>query len=346
MAKSQLIRMVNVLQALYERPHSVSELVQLIKDRELGEVTERTFQRDMVALNGHFGVYPEENTNPTIWCMDKTDFQKLLELDDRVALALVVAKKQLQHTTPAHFLNELDSLMKRAQAQLESRDSTAAQWMKRVKVAPASHHLQPPQLSKQMYQRLMEACLEQKPLKVTYHKAQGDEGNEIEITALGVFYRGMVPYMICRDHKDDDVKQLPFSRISGVVECITVAARVQNFDIDKHTRTGALAFRYEDPFELELEIFKSVRREVEDAPLGEQQIIEPIDGLIDTHRLKAKVPYTLNLIQWLMARSPYLKVIGPANFREKFYEELRRGYANNESEHVSVSAERNFKPEN
>ena len=228
-------------------------------------------------------------------------------------------------------------------AQLESRNSAAAQWIKRVKVAPASHHLKPPQLSKDMYKRLMDAGLEQVPLKLTYHRAQGDEGIELEVTALGVFYRGAVPYFICRDHNDDRVKQLPFSRISDVVECITIEPRVQNFNIEQHATTGALAYRYGEPFTITLEIFKSVRREVEDAPLGEQQKIEPIAGSESTHILTAEVPYTLNLIQWLMARAPYLKVLAPADFRDKFHEELRRGLKNCESKHVSVPEERNFK---
>ena len=339
--KESAIRYVYILQALHRRPLTITDLLEELDRLELKQVSRRTIQRDMLALEGRFGVYRDED-DPELWCLDKTDFEKVFELEDAVALALLVAEKQLSHTTPSHILDPLESLFFRAKAQLKSRKTIAANWIKRVKVAPASHHVKPPILKRSIYEVLMDTALRQQVLKIDYHRHQGDAPHALVVTALSIFYRGSVPYLICRDHSKGRIRQLPFSRISSAQESIVEEPRIEDFELDTYEDSGALAFRYGGPFLLELEIFNSVRREVEDTPLGLKQKITPIEGRPYVFQMQVEVPYTLNLIQWLLARSPYLKVKGPADFRDKFYEELRRALANGENEHVDVPKQRNF----
>jgi len=338
--KDGAIRLLHYLQALYDGPKTVTQLLELQAEKELEQTDRRSVQRDIKSLDGLFGVYFDEDEK--VWCLDRTDFDKLFELEDSVALALLVAEKQLAHITPSHILDPLESLFKRANSQLEHSESVAANWSKRVRVAPASHHLKPPKIRKDIYKRLINAALNQEAIKLAYHKHQGDEAKEIIVTALSIFYRGSVPYLICRDHAKDIIRQLPFSRISAVHDTLFDEPRVENFSLAEYEKSGALAFRYGEPFELHLEIFNSVRREVEDSHLGENQKITPIQGHDTVFNMTVTVPYTLNLIQWLLARSPYLKVKAPADFRQKFYKELTRALQHDTAEHVEVPTEKTF----
>ncbi len=337
--KEGAIRLVHYIQALYSGPKTITELLDVHEKFSLKRPDRRTVQRDMASLEGSFGVYRDDNN---VWHIDRTDFDKLFDIEDSVALALLVAEKQLASITPSHILSPLKGLFKRAQSKLAKSDTAAANWSKRVRVAPASHHLKPPQINKTIYQRLISAMLNQDVIKVAYHSHQGDPAQELTVTALSIFYRGSVPYLICRAHSNDRIRQLPFSRISKVRDTLFDEPRVQNFNLADYEESGALAFRYGEPFELQLEIFNSVRREVEDSHLGEHQRITPADGRDTVFNMTVTVPFTLNLIQWLLARSPYLKVKAPEDFRVKFYEELARALQHDAADHVEVPPTRTF----
>ena len=341
--KQGALRMLYLIHALHGGAKKIKELADIIEDRGLDRVSERTIQRDMAALENHFGVFKhEEGELKGKWAIDTTDFDTLFEIEDAVALALMVAQKQLQHTAPDTILRRLSRLFNKAERQLNARDSKSTHWMKRVKVAPLSHQLQAPEVDHDISERLLAFAMSQSAIRISYFRFPGDPVKEYTVTALSIFFRSTVPYLICRDHDSGKIRQLPFSRISQATETVTAEPQVNDFNLDEYERSGALGFRYGDPFEVELEIFVSVMREVQDAPVGENQNIEVIDGRPNMYRLKATVPYNLNFIQWLMARAPYLKVIGPDHFKAKFNEELRRAYANACSDHLKVPEERNF----
>ena len=344
-SKEGAIRLLLHLQALYQGPKTISQLMESLDGQgTVSSKVRRSVQRDMAALEGYFGVYRDDNN---VWHIDRSDFDKLFDIEDSVALALLVAEKQLAHITPSHILDPLDGLFKRAKAKLNNSDTAAANWSKRVRVAPASHHLKPPKIDKRIYKRLINAALNQEAIKVNYHSHQGDPAQQLTVTALSIFYRGSVPYLVCRMHssdktKNDRVRQLPFSRISDVKDTLFDEPRIQDFNLAEYEKSGALAFRYGEPFELHLEIFNSVRREVEDSHLGENQKITPIKGHDTVFNMTVTVPYTLNLIQWLLARAPYLKVKAPADFRQKFYKEVARALQHDTAEHVELPQERTF----
>ncbi|MGQ4277146.1 helix-turn-helix transcriptional regulator [Pseudidiomarina sp. E22-M8] len=339
------IRCIYMLLALYERPRTVADLLDYLTDKQLPAVSRRSIQRNLEDLEGYFGLYRKERSalnSPDVWDLAQEEFERLLELEDPVALALVIAQQQLQELGPVAVFAPVTNLFERARDQLAARSSTASLWLKRVRVSAASHRLIGPDIDPAQAQRLLEVALKQVAVRLHYHPHQGDPEQVVRATALAVFYRGAVAYLIIRDHSDDRVRQLPFSRISEVREIITEPARVKNFDLDDYAASGALAFRYGEPFLLEAIVFNSVRREIEDAPLGEKQELLTIPDQPNCRLLRVEVPYTLNLIQWLMARAAYLKVVAPTDFRDKFQEELRRALQNFESDKLEVPKQRNF----
>lgn len=344
--KTVVIRCIYMLLALYERPRTVAELLDYFAERELEIVDKRTVQRDLVALDGHFGLYRDEQrsqqSRADVWALDTIDFERLLEMDDAVALALVLAEQQLQTLGPMQVFKPVQPLFDRARHQLQHRDTVASRWLQRVKVTSSSHRLGGPHISSEVREQLQQAALEQAVVRLHYHRHQGDAAEVFSATVLGMFFRAAVAYVIIRQNHDQRLRQLPFSRISKVEFLLTEAPQVLDFDLDRYAQSGALAFRYGEPFRLTAVIFNSVRREIEDAPLGEQQQLSEIPGQPYNRLLEVTVPYTLNLIQWLMARAPYLKIIGPEDFRERFRAELQRGLDNFEQAQLQVPSQRTF----
>lgn len=344
--KTVVLRCIYMLLALYERPRTVAELIDYFAEKELEVVDKRTVQRDLKALDGHFGLYRDEQrssqSRADVWALDTVDFERLLEMDDAVALALVIAEQQLKSLGPTHLFAPVQALFARASHQLANRDTPASRWLQRVRVSSASHRLLGPNIRADISDNLQQAALQQAAVKLHYHRHQGDHAEVFTATVLGMFYRGAVAYAIVRQHHDQRLRQLPFSRISQVDFIISEDPQVGDFDLDHYTKSGALAFRYGEPFRLKAVIFNSVRREIEDAPLGEQQRISEITGQPYNRLLEVTVPYTLNLIQWLMARSPYIKILAPDDFRQRFREELKRALANFDDDQLQVPVQRTF----
>ena len=117
---------------------------------------------------------------------------------------------------------------------------------------------------------------------------------------------------------------------------------LKNFEIDSYIKSNAESIVYGEPFRLKAVIFDSVEREVADAHLGDNQRITPYGSDERFKLLEVDVPFTLDLIQWLLARAAYLKVLGPKEFREKFEEEIRRMMYNVTHANPFVPKRRNF----
>lgn len=344
--KTVVLRCIYMLLALYERPRTVAELLDYFVEKELELVDKRTVQRDLKALEGHFGLYRDDElsnqSRADVWALDTIDFERLLEMDDAVALALVIAEQQLKSLGPTHLFTPVKALFNRASHQLANRDTPASRWLQRVRVTSASHRLLGPNITIDISDKLQQAALQQAAVKLHYHRHRGDAAEVFNATVVGMFYRGVVAYAIVRQHHDQRLRQLPFSRISQVDFIVSEVAQVGDFNLDDYTKSGALAFRYGEPFRLRAVIFNSVRREIEDAPLGEQQVLSEIDGQPYNRLLEVTVPYTLNLIQWLMARSPYIKILAPDDFRQRFREELSRALRNFDDDELQIPLQRTF----
>jgi predicted DNA-binding transcriptional regulator YafY len=219
----------------------------------------------------------------------------------------------------------------------------ASLFHKRVKAINPSHLLQPPQIDEKVLMNIREAALSNRVIKFDYKKHPHDAAKTIIATGLGLYYRGSVAYFILFDHSSKLEVRYPLSRIITAKELGSESPQgVDTFDIDKYERENSLAYTYDDPFRLTAMIFLSVQREIEDAHLGDNQLVTPIEGNENFKLLKVDVPYTLDLIQWLIARAPYLKILGPPLFKAKFEEEIRRAFANIGDVEPYVPKNKNF----
>ena len=154
-------------------------------------------------------------------------------------------------------------------------------------------------------------------------------------------------YLIAYLHDRETIRNRPLSRIVKVSEPLAVNYKVpKGFDIDEYLKEQAESITYGKPFRLKALIFDSVQREIEHAHLGGNQVVSQWDGADQRFKmLEVDVPYTLDLIQWLLARAAYLKVLEPDDFRKKFEEEVKRMMYNVNQAIPFVPKQRNFMSE-
>jgi predicted DNA-binding transcriptional regulator YafY len=344
-SKGMQKRHMEMYKMLIDKAMSVSDITSSLND--LGyKVNIRSVQRDLKAFNGTNGLLDEtdpSNNSRQLWKVHSFDFSSPSELDDTGALAMVIAQKQLALAAPPQINASLKGAFERAEKLLKRVNTEASRWYQRVRVISPSHFLKPPKLNKDVYDCIRDAALRNAVVTFSYKKHSHDEAKGIVATGLGLFYRETVAYFIAFDHEENKIKHYPISRIEEANQSISAQPQhVNEFNIDEFEKNGWLAYRYGEPFRLQAIIFYSVQREIEDAHLGDNQVVTTISKDNEFKLLEVDVPYDLNLIQWLLARAAYLKVLGPPEFKLKFDEELRLAYDNVKHEQPFVPKEKNF----
>jgi predicted DNA-binding transcriptional regulator YafY len=344
-SKKKFKRYITMYDMLKHKSMSAGEITQELEHKGYA-ISKRSVERDLKAFNGFNGLFFNDNDKRHItWEIDKDDFSDRHAPKDEYALAIVTAKKQLALTAPPEITKALIGEFERAERLLtQIKDSVASRWYKRVKVINSSHLLQPPKLNDKVFKCIRDAALNHEVIKFEYKRHSHDATYQIVATGLGLYYRGSVAYFIALNHEGTSVGRYTVSRIvDAAIQYVgAVPQGTVDFDLEEYEKENSLTFRYGDPFLLSAMIFSSVQREIEDAHLGGKQSVTPIEGNDKFKLLEVEVPYTLDLIQWLLARAPYLKVLGPPEFREKFDEEIKRAFANVKDEKPYVPEEKNF----
>lgn len=345
-----LRRQLYIYHYLQEGAKTISEIEAYLQTLEIRTVTKRTLQRNLRDMEDSFGVYHKNKGGtkgkPSIWAIDYKMFKNPFAYSPDVAMALALSYQQIKMNVPADIVEKVDPIFKQAISQLEQSQSVQAKWVKCVTVSPASFMLPPAKVKPEIAKHLTECALNQEVVEITYRTSHVGNESIISGTALGIHYRGNVAYLLLRPLQRNNVRQFPFSRIYKVKQLITATPETNDFNINELSRSGSLTMTYGPPFKLEAIIFDSVRREIEDAPIGADQVLTKHGDDPLYSKLNVTVPYNLDMIQWLFARSPYLKVLGPLSFKEKFEEELRRAWQNVELDSPQVPKEKNFKHDN
>ncbi|MBF38687.1 helix-turn-helix transcriptional regulator [Idiomarina sp. UBA4520] len=352
-SRETLKRIYAMYEFLHRQDATAVEICQELQNKGYS-IDKRSVQRDLTDFNGVMGLHTvSEARGPkaAVWSVDHIDFLSLKDNNYAAALAIVMAEKQLAATAPPEIMTQLNKPFLKAKKLIESDQGVIGRWYQKVKVANPSHWLKAPVLNEDIYTTVKEAALENSVLEMKYKKHGGDKTFEhLTVTAKAIFFRGNVAYLVAYQPASEEEKskfrRFPISRIIQVKRRNFEEPKgPSEFDINDEQNRHMFEYRYGEPFTLELKVFKAVQREVEDAHLGDNQVMKDIPGNENFKLLKADVPYNLNLIQWLLARAPYLKVVGPPEFKTKFEEEVKRAYYNAVNDEPDVPKDKNFKVE-
>ncbi|WP_300499255.1 WYL domain-containing protein [Marinobacter sp.] len=341
-----------ILELLREEPRSYSELELLLKERGFN-YSKRSIERRLpkLKLQGHPIVKLTKGTGHKrhVWKWQKrptneasgNEEQQITE--DYQALAIALAERYWSIAALPEREKSLSKLFEEAHEQLTHSESREARWYKKARAVEPSHWLKEPQLKKHVFDTIRCALLREEPIRISYKSHNRDTPYKVTVTPLGIFFRGRVAYLISHDHDSRVTRNRPISRIVEAQELLTEPEIIPNdFDIDAYIKSNAESITYGEPIRLKAVIFDSVEREIAEAHLGGNQAIKPYGTDKRFKLLEVDVPYTLDVIQWLLARAAYLKVLEPIAFKEKFEEEIRRMYINATSEAPDVPRKRNY----
>ncbi|MEE2003163.1 WYL domain-containing protein [Alkalimonas sp. MEB108] len=339
-------RKLHIYLYLQHGAKTINAIKAYLEQQELPKVDRRTLQRNLREMEDSFGIYQVNDDagkgQACLWAVNNKMFQNPFAFSPDLAMALALTYQQVKTSVPADIVEKVEPAFKQAMAQLEKSESIQAKWAQRVHVSASSYVLPAAKVKPEIAKRLTDCALNQVAVQIIYRITHTAKDSTIQGTALGIHYRGNIAYLILRPRGKKRVRQLPFSRIYAVKELITTLPEVGDFMIDAFAKQGKLTMTYGEPFRLEAVIFESVRREIEDAPLGDDQVLMQAYEDDMYRKLSVTVPYNLDLVQWLLARAPYLKVLGPEPFKVKFEEELHRAWRNVLSGTLDVPKEKNF----
>lgn len=350
--KASILARIERIKALLDvKPMSARELAQKLKEDYGIDVDERTVLRDLNDSVGKSGIRKHgkpKHRSPQLWThtaptLDQsTKKNKGPDFNEAAALATLIAERHLEGIRHPQLMIKLKPLFEFAHQVLEyntENHSLIANWNRSVEYAPSDHQLQAPDIDARLFERLLGAVFKRELIEVDYAHHQGDAPTKRRGNALGIIYRGRVPYLAFRflkNHPDDRdyTRFLPISRILAARAVLTDTQVVAEFNLADESKRFNMTIG--DDFVLEMQIFDSVRREIQDAHLGKNQVIRPIEGHSTIFWLQVEVPYNQNLVNWLIARSPYLKVLGPEPFRRMFYRDIKRAAAIDDADFLTV----------
>lgn len=349
MSLSATVRAIDILLFLYGQEATVSEILEHLRNNTEHELANtdsatRAIQRTLEGLEDRYGLYRVEGGAGRAgrWTVDATQFEKLLTLDESLALAMVIAEQQVKQVAEPLISAAVSDLFERAKAQLASTNRASAKWRERVKVMPASHRLERPKICEQLFKEVLSAALEQDGLRFQYRRAHDQPNAEVECLALAFYYRGPQAYLIARI-PSGAIRRFPLTRMSQVKRALAVGIEVGDFSLEEYAARGELGFlntqrlpELGESFLLHAEVFVSVVREIEYAPLGREQVITANPDRPDYYWLTVEVPNTLHFAQWVIARAPYMRVVEPAPFKAFIESELRQALRHIDSAELVV----------
>ncbi|WP_157981061.1 helix-turn-helix transcriptional regulator [Pseudidiomarina insulisalsae] len=350
MNKSSILWRIECIKRILEHgPMSAREITEKLYHDYGIEKNERTIIRDLNDSLGKNGIRkhgePAHRTKQ-MWTVstEKRDrTRQPPDFNEPAALATLLAERHLEGIRHPQLMTKLEPLFKYAHEMLEHNAENRgliANWNRSVEYTPSDHQLQAPKIEPKLFEQLLRDVFNRSVIDITYVRHQGDEPIKRRGNALGIVYRGRVPYLafryLKRNPDDKDFTAfLPISRILGVQGVVSDSQEVKDFNLAE-AKEKQFNMTIGDDFTLEMQIFDSVRREIQDAHLGKNQVIRPIEGHPTIFLLQVDVPYNQNLVNWLIARSPYLKVLGPKPFRRMFYRDIKRAAAIDDAEFLTV----------
>lgn len=348
-AMSSTVRAIEILLFLFGRQATTDEIYNHLSSNPDYKMDNRdnalrAIQRTLELIENQYGLYCVEKKSgkPSIWSVDTTEFEKLLSLDESLALAMVIAEQQVKLVAEPLISAAVSDLFERAKGQLASTKRASAKWRERVKVMPASHRLERPNIPEDLFKDVLYAALEQDGLCFQYRRAHDQPSSEVKCLALAFYYRGPQAYLIART-SEGSIRRFPLTRMSEVKRSLALGIEVGDFDLEEYARRGELGFlntqripELGEAFRLTADIFISVVREIEYAPLGENQVITAIPSRPGYYTLEVDVPNTLHFAQWIIARAPYLRVIEPAPFQAYIENELRQAISHIDTGKLNV----------
>lgn len=315
--------------------------VQALRQQLKGEgfdTTDRTIQRDLVALSARFPLINDEDHKPFgwSWAPDARAFD-LPGLSVSEAMTWTLAEHYVSNLLPASVVGALKPQFRAAHHRLdvEPHPRRGGSWLNKVRSVPPTQPLLPPKILDEVQAVVSEALFLERQVEIDYRRRGSASVETWRTHPLALVQRGAVLYLHCRIGDYPDARNLPLHRIQRALMLAGVAEPPPGHDMDAKSAHGIWHFGGGSALQVTLRFAREAGEHLFETPLAaDQQIEEDGDSLI----VRALVADTPQLRWWLRGFGDGVEVLEPAELRREMSDvaaRMVRKYALSESVETS-----------
>ncbi len=245
-------------------------------------------------------------------------------MDRTGALTLKMVSDFMMRLLPRGCLASLEPNLRRANAILnESGDKGYGGWPDKVRVAPRTQPLLPPDVDADILEIVYESLFQDRRFNAMYLKKGTVEPVEYTVNPLGLIATDPVLYLVATLWDYDDIKLLAVHRLQTAEMTPQACRKPAGFTLDKYLKDGALGFPMPGKKTIRLKALfdQYAAAHLHESPLSHNQTIkEQEDGDV---LVEAEVPDTHQLRWWLLSFGEYVEVVSPESLRREFAETAR-----------------------
>lgn len=314
-----VLRQLSMLREIPRLPRKISVENLFKKLTELGyEVDLRTVQRDLVKLSGTetFQII-SDGSKPAGWSWKPNAATlDIPSIDPQTALVFHLVEEHMRTLLPSSTLDVLAPWFETAHAVIGSSASKQAAWPEKIRVLPKGPAQRAPEIPLDVENTVYQALLEDKQLLLAYRRRTDPTPKDYQLSPLGLVVRDRLSYLV--GLHNGHIKQFSLHRIQAASLLEEAAIEADGFDLDTYIASGEFGWpvNAQSSIRFVADFIPHAAVSLEESPLSDDQIIEPIDE--DYVRITATVQDTHELRAWLRSFGDAVEILEPALLREAF----------------------------
>jgi predicted DNA-binding transcriptional regulator YafY len=314
-----LIRYLTMLSLIPREPRNITtERIKSLLEEDQYSISLRSIQRDLIKLSTFFPSLIGDFARPQRWCWKANAPQlSLPTLDPQTALTFHMVEQHMKPLLPAVTLSHLQPWFDAAAGVLSAQGNGLCKWPEKIRVLPQGLPRKSPSIDPEIHATVSQAVLAEKQLEITYKSVGALAPWTKILSPLGLVVRGGVIYLLCASDEYDEVRQFNLHRILGAVLLESSAIRPEGFDLNHTIGAGEMGIKLSAK-KIKLEAYFSgpIGTYLAESPISEDQtLVDEEDGYVC---LRATVPDTFELRQWLKSFGDEVIVTKPATLRREF----------------------------
>lgn len=325
-------RFMTMLRLLPRRPGFISTAS--LKDKLCAagyEVSLRTVQRNLESLQEtEPGLRSRKSGRESSEWFFEADAPVVIvpSLDDHTALAFELADAFLREVTPPETMVALKPFVVAAGKRLTNRSQiAAAKWKDKIHVFPLGLRRKAPRIRPEVRDVVYQALLDERAIRI-FHMSRGKSTvKEFVISPLGLVVRDYVVYLYGLTREKQLVLAFALHRTcSALVALNEPYVRPEGFVLQDYENLVSMPIDGSAILQLKMRIDHSGAVSLRECPLAGRQTLEPDASDVEGKGfiLRAEVPNTVELRQWIRSLGAQAEVVEPGFLREEMLSEAMK----------------------
>lgn len=300
------------------------ELLQQLAERGYKNLSKRTVERDLVALNEVFKdqIHWNAESRPHGWHWSKQAAGSLRGMDVPEAVSLALLEDLLKQLVPTDLAAVMEGRFVEAGKKLGAMSNNAfASWRDMVRYISPGLPFPPPSLVEGVLEAVQEGLLRKQRLKVNYSGIAKPPG-ERTLDPLALIQRGERSYLVAADANSEGLANLKSFALHRITQIEVLEEKVRGrdgFSLDKYLQSDGDQSETGKEISFRARIHKRLKLHLEESPIAPSQQLSDESGV---SYVSATLRDTLQLEFWILSWSFYLEILEPLELRERIRSRL------------------------